>query len=133
MMIKNLNVSAKQNLTLNSSSNFNSHRIKKKKLITNIKYNKMYKDFDIIKLENYEGAIGPGETKYIIAYFRTLAEINYDINLTLHYTDETKVFQEQIKITGIGYINKKEIDIEKPKEKRMLLKIRKLSNLELVL
>ena len=39
MMIKNLNVSAKQNLTLNSSSNFNSHRIKKKKLITNIKYN----------------------------------------------------------------------------------------------
>ena len=84
------------------------------------KYNKMYKDFDIIKLENYEGAIGPGETKYIIAYFRTLAEINYDINLTLHYTDETKVFQEQIKITGIGYINKKEIDIEKSKEKKYI-------------
>ena len=38
MIIKNLNVSAKQNLTLNTNSNFDSHRIKKKKLITNIKY-----------------------------------------------------------------------------------------------
>jgi hypothetical protein len=41
MIIKNLNVSAKQNLTLNTNSNFDSHRIKKKKLITNIKYKNM--------------------------------------------------------------------------------------------
>ena len=38
MIIKSLNVSSKQNLTLNTTSN-DSHRIKKKKLITNIKYN----------------------------------------------------------------------------------------------
>jgi len=72
------------------------------------KYNKLYENFDIIKLENFEGAVGPGETKYIIVYFRALAEINYKINLTLHYTDENKVFKEIITILGKGFIPEKE-------------------------
>ena len=52
------------------------------------KYNKLYENFDIIKLENYEGAIGPGETKYIIVYFRALSEAEYKINLTLHLSNK---------------------------------------------
>ena len=72
------------------------------------KYNKLYENFDIIKLENFEGAIGPGETKYITVYFRALAEIDYKINLTLHYTDDNKVFKEIIIIKGKGYIPDKE-------------------------
>ena len=79
------------------------------------KYNKLYEKFDIIKLENFEGAIGPGETKYIIVYFRALAEINYKFDLTLHYTDENKVFQEVITIKGKGYISEME---NTPKEKQ---------------
>ena len=75
------------------------------------KYNKIYENFDVFRLENYEGAIGPGETKYIIAYFRPLANINYKLDLTLHYTDDNKVSSEIITITGIGYHPLKE---EKP-------------------
>jgi hypothetical protein len=82
------------------------------------KFNKLYENFDIIKLENYEGAVGPGETKYIIVYFRALAEVNYKINLTLHYTDENRVFEEIITIMGEGYLpNKKEIIKEKIMDK----------------
>ena len=66
-------------------------------------YNKIHENFDIVKLENYEGAIGPGETKYIIAYFRPLANINYNINLNLHYTDDNRASSDVITITGIGY------------------------------
>ena len=87
-----------------------------------VKYNKIYENFDIIKLENYEGAIGPGETKYIIAYFRTLTEVNYKIDLTLHYTDETRVFEETLTIQGEGYLPEKKVILigEKPKEKEPL-------------
>jgi len=73
------------------------------------KYNKMHENFDVIKLENYEGAIGPGETKYIIAYFRPLSSINYKLDLTIHYTDDNKVSSEIITITGTGYHPLKEI------------------------
>ena len=78
-----------------------------------LKYNKLYENFDIIKLENFEGAIGPGETKYVIAYFRTLAEVKYKIDLKLQYTDETRVFEETITIQGEGYLPlKKELFIQ---------------------
>ena len=73
------------------------------------KYNKIHENFDVIKLESYEGAIGPGETKYILAYFRPLANINYQLNLTLHYTDDNKVSTEIITITGTGYHPLKEV------------------------
>ena len=66
------------------------------------KYNKIHENFDVIKLENYEGAIGPGETKYILAYFRPLANINYQLNLTLHYTDDNR---ENLLIIGESYDN----------------------------
>ena len=73
------------------------------------KYNKIHENFDIIKLENYEGAIGPGETKYILAYFRPLANINYKLDLVLHYTDDNRVSTETITITGTGYHPLKEV------------------------
>ena len=77
------------------------------------KFNKIHENFNIIKLENYEGAIGPGETKYILAYFRALAPINYKINLVIHYTDDIRESSEIITITGTGYHPLKAIQLEK--------------------
>ena len=76
------------------------------------KYNKIHENFDVIKLENCEGAIGPGETKYVLAYFRPLANINYKLDLVLHYTDDNKVSTETITITGTGYHPLKEVKPE---------------------
>ena len=77
------------------------------------KFNKIHENFDVFRLENYEGAIGPGETKYIIAYFRPLANINYKLDLTLHYTDDNRVSSEIITITGTGYHPLKEVKPER--------------------
>ena len=85
------------------------------------KINKLYQNFDIIKLENYEGAVGPGEIKYIIVYFRPLAEINYQFNLTLHYTDENRVFEEVLTIKGKGFLPQKEEDKKNIKEIKDLI------------
>ena len=85
------------------------------------KINKLYPNFDIIKLENYEGAVGPGEIKYIIVYFRPLAEINYKFNLTLHYTDENKFLEEVLTIKGKGFLPKKEEDKKNIKEIKDLI------------
>ena len=76
-------------------------------------FNKIHENFDVIKLENYEGAIGPGETKYILAYFRALAPINYKLDLVIHYTDDIKESSEIITITGTGYHPLKEVQLEK--------------------
>ena len=75
--------------------------------------NKIHENFDVIKLENYEGAIGPGETKYILAFFRPLANINYSFDLNLNFTDDNRVSSEKITITGKGYHPLKEIKEEK--------------------
>ena len=75
-------------------------------------YNKIHENFDVFKLENYEGAIGPGETKYVVAYFRPLANIEYKVNLTLNYTDDNKVSSEQITIIGKGYHPLKDVKVE---------------------
>ena len=77
-----------------------------------INFNKIHENFDVFKLENYEGAIGPGETKYIVAYFRPLAHIDYKINLTLNFTDDNKVSSEKITIIGKGYHPLKEVKQE---------------------
>ena len=67
------------------------------------KFNKIHENFDVFKLDNYEGAIGPGETKYIIAYFRPLSAMEYKLKLILYYTDDNKTGQEEIIIVGKGY------------------------------
>ena len=74
--------------------------------------NKIHENFDVIKLENYEGAIGPGETKYILVFFRPLANINYNFDLNLHFTDENRASSEKITISGKGYHPLKEIKEE---------------------
>ena len=61
-----------------------------------VNFNKIHENFDVFKLENYEGAVGPGETKYILAYFRPLADFYYKLIVTLHFTDDNRVSSEQI-------------------------------------
>ena len=78
-------------------------------------FNKIHENFDIIKLDNYEGIIGPGETKYIVVYFRPLANIDYKLNLTLNFTDDIRMSSEIITISGKGYHPLKEIKQEKIK------------------
>ncbi len=67
------------------------------------KYNEFNKGFEIFKIDNYEGTIGSGETKYLIVHFRPLADIEYKLELTLYYTDEINTSQKKITIIGKGY------------------------------
>ena len=67
------------------------------------KYNKSNDDTEIFKVDNIEGVINPGESKYLVAYFRPITNKNYQMELTLHYTDDQTVHTEKITIQGIGY------------------------------
>ena len=66
------------------------------------KFNRIH-NFEIFKVENYEGSIGPGESKYLIFHFRPLAEFEYKLELILYYTDEVNTSQMKITIIGKGY------------------------------
>ena len=59
--------------------------------------------FEIFKIDNYEGSIGPGESKYLIIHFRPLINIEYKLDLTCYYTDEINTNQIKITIIGKGY------------------------------
>ena len=76
-------------------------------------FNKIHENFDVFKIENYEGVIGPGESKYIVAYFRPLANIDYKLNLNLNFTDDIRISSEIITIAGKGYHPLKESKQEK--------------------
>ena len=78
-----------------------------------VNFNKIHENFDVFKLENYEGAVGPGETKYILAYFRPLADFYYKLIVTLHFTDDNRVSSEQIIIIGKGYHPLKDVKEER--------------------
>ena len=67
------------------------------------KFNSFHNGFEIFKVDNYEGTIGSGETKYLIVHFRPLADIEYKLDLILYYTDEIKTSQMKISIIGKGY------------------------------
>ena len=67
------------------------------------KFNEFNKGFEIFKIDNYEGTIGPGESKYLIVHFRPFADIEYKLDLTLYYTDEVNSSQMIITIKGKGY------------------------------
>ena len=67
-----------------------------------VKFNEFH-EFEIFKVENYEGSIGPGESKYLIVHFKPLAEIQYKLDLNLYYTDEINTSQMQITLIGKGY------------------------------
>ena len=83
------------------------------------KYNENHKGFEIFKIDNYESTIGPGESKYLIVYFRPLADIEYKLDLTLYYTDEVNSSQMKITIKGKGYnpLIKKALDYKTSFEK----------------
>ena len=67
-----------------------------------VKFNEFH-EFEIFKIENYEGSIGPGESRYLIVHFKPLAEIEYKLDLDLYYTDEINTSQMKITIIGKGY------------------------------
>ena len=68
-----------------------------------IKFNESHSGFDIFKIDNYEGTIGPGESKFLIVYFRPLTNIEYKLYLNLYYTDELKTSQIKLTLIGKGY------------------------------
>ena len=67
------------------------------------KFNQLNYGFEIFKIDNYEGSIGPGESKYLIIHFRPLVNIEYKLDLNLYYTDEVNTNQMKITIIGKGY------------------------------
>ena len=56
-----------------------------------------------MKSENNLGTTNPGDSKYIIIYFRLLTQKYIKMELTLHYTDEVNVCSKKITIQGNGY------------------------------
>jgi hypothetical protein len=67
-----------------------------------MKFNEFH-EFEIFKIDNYEGSIGPLESRYLIVHFKPLAEIEYKLDLILYYTDEINTSQMKITIIGKGY------------------------------
>ena len=49
-----------------------------------MKFNEFH-EFEIFKIDNYEGSIGPLESRYLIVHFKPLAEIEYKLDLNLYY------------------------------------------------
>ena len=68
-----------------------------------IKFNKIHQGFEIFKIDNYEGAIAPGESRYLSVFFRPLSDIEYKLDLILYYNDEISTSQMKFSIIGKGY------------------------------
>jgi len=67
------------------------------------KFNEFHHGFEIFKMDNTEGTIGPNENKYLNAYFRPLADIEYKLKLNLYFTDEVTAGQNNFYLVGKGY------------------------------
>ena len=50
-------------------------------------YNKINDDFEVFKIENESGVIGPDDVKYIIGFFRPLTDKFYSVDLPITYHD----------------------------------------------
>ena len=50
-------------------------------------YNKINDDFEVFKIENESGVIGPGDVKYIFGFFRPLTDKYYSLDLAITYHD----------------------------------------------
>ena len=66
-------------------------------------FNKQNDNFEIFQVENTEGSIGPGESKFMIASFKPLTEKSYDVYLSVIYTDELVTSTKKVHITGKGF------------------------------
>ena len=67
------------------------------------KFNEFHHEFEIFKMDNTEGTIGPNESKYLNAYFRPLSDIEYKLKLNLYYTDDNTAGQIDFYLIGKGY------------------------------
>ena len=67
------------------------------------KFNEFHHGFEIFKMDNTEGTIGPNESKYLNAYFRPLADIEYKLQLNLYFTDDNTAGQMNFFLIGKGY------------------------------
>jgi hypothetical protein len=50
-------------------------------------YNNANDDFEVFKIENESGVIGPGDVKYIIGFFRPLTDKLYSVDVPITYHD----------------------------------------------
>ena len=67
------------------------------------KFNELNHGFEIFKMDNTEGTIGPNENKYLNAYFRPLSDIEYKLPLSLYYTDDNTAGLINFNLIGKGY------------------------------
>ena len=66
-------------------------------------FNENNDNFEIFKLINGEGTIGPGENGFLICYFRPLTDKEYKLDLMVQYSDEANVYGKSISIIGRGF------------------------------
>jgi hypothetical protein len=67
------------------------------------KFIELYNGFEIFKIDNYEGTVAPGESRFLTVYFRPLSDVEYKLDLNLYYTDELNTSQIKISFKGKGY------------------------------
>jgi hypothetical protein len=70
------------------------------------KYNAKNDDFNIFKLENVEGSLGPGEIKYIRGHFRPLTNKFYKVTVPIAFNSPEiwMVFEGPILTITPGWI-----------------------------
>ena len=83
-------------------------------------FNKKNDNFQIFKIEQLEGNIGPNDLKYIPIFFRPLTSKEYNLNLNVFYadeafysskTDEIELFNNKEKEDGVERIEKISVQI----------------------
>ena len=84
-------------------------------------FNKKNDNFQIFKIEQLEGNIGPNDLKYIPIFFRPLTSKEYNLNLNVFYADEAfynsksddlELFNNKEKEDGIERIGKIPVQIK---------------------
>jgi len=66
-------------------------------------FNENNDNFEIFKLMNGEGTIGPGENAFLICYFRPLTDKEYKLDLMIQYSDEANIYGKSLTIIGRGF------------------------------
>ena len=85
-------------------------------------FNKKNDNFEIFKIEQLEGNIGPNDLKYIPIFFRPLTSKEYILNLDVCYADEAYYTSKNEELDLINNNNLKEDEIERMGKIKVIVK-----------
>ena len=85
-------------------------------------FNKKNDNFEIFKIEQLEGNIGPNDLKYIPIFFRPLTSKEYILNLDVCYADEAYYTSKNEELDLINNNNLEEDEIERMGKIKVIVK-----------